>query len=387
MRTLKFKRAVAMKKLVLTGGPCSGKSTAISFLREKLSEQGFEVICVPEVATIVIGAGVSPAHLSLEDILIFQEKILKTQIHLENMFADFLKMRGNDDEKRVLICDRGCMDVKAYVSSKQLRIIFKNNDWDKTSLRDQRYDAVFHLITAAEGKEEFYTLENNAARSETPEQARKLDLKIRKAWLGHPHLRVVDNSTDFDGKLKRLLRSVQQSLGIPVSLEIERKFLLAPWFLQKNIPVPYQEIIIEQCYLEKRGDGMTRRIRKRWQKHSDSVFYLTEKRSTGNARVRVETEKHITAKQYQALKQEADQTRDIIGKQRLCFLWKNQYFELDVFLEPEKLRGLSVLEIELTEENDKVELPDFLKIQREITEDESFSNSSLARKDYDFKSA
>jgi len=376
-----------MKRIVLTGGPCSGKSTAISFLREKLSEQGFEVICVPEVATIVIGAGVSPAHLSPEDILIFQEKILKTQIHSENMFADFLKMRGGDDEKRVLICDRGCMDVKAYVSPKQLRIILKNNDWDETSLRDQRYDAVFHLITAAEGKEEFYTLENNAARSETPEQARKLDLKTRKAWLGHSHLRVIDNSTDFEGKLKRLLRSVQRSLGIPVSLEIERKFLLAPWFSQKDIPVPYKEILIQQRYLEKHSDGMTRRIRERWQKRSDPVFYLTQKRSTENPGARIEIEKHITAKQYQALKKEADPTKDVIGKQRLCFLWKNQYFELDVFLEPERLRGLSVLEIELTEENDKVELPDFLKIQREITEDESFSNSSLARKDCSFKSA
>ena len=37
-------------------------------------------------------------------------------------------------------------------------------------MREGRYDAVFHLVTAAQGAERFYTLENNQARSETPEQ-------------------------------------------------------------------------------------------------------------------------------------------------------------------------------------------------------------------------
>jgi hypothetical protein len=35
---------------------------------------------------------------------------------------------------------------------------------------DRRYDGVFHLVTAAIGAEKFYTLANNTARSETPEQ-------------------------------------------------------------------------------------------------------------------------------------------------------------------------------------------------------------------------
>ena len=39
------------------------------------------------------------------------------------------------------------------------------------------YDMVVHMVTAADGKEEFYTLENNEARSETVEQAKELDKK------------------------------------------------------------------------------------------------------------------------------------------------------------------------------------------------------------------
>lgn len=38
-------------------------------------------------------------------------------------------------------------------------------------LRDQRYDAVVHLVTAADGAENFYTLANNEVRTESIEQA------------------------------------------------------------------------------------------------------------------------------------------------------------------------------------------------------------------------
>jgi len=57
-----------------------------------------------------------------------------------------------------------------------------------------RYDGVFHLVTAANGKEEFYTTANNLARRESAEEAREQDGRIQEAWLGHPHLRVIDNS-------------------------------------------------------------------------------------------------------------------------------------------------------------------------------------------------
>ena len=36
--------------------------------------------------------------------------------------------------------------------------------WTVPQLRDQRYEAVVHLVTAAIGAERFYTLENNKAR-------------------------------------------------------------------------------------------------------------------------------------------------------------------------------------------------------------------------------
>ena len=51
-----------------------------------------------------------------------------------------------------------------------------------------RYNAVFHMVTAADGASKFYTLENNQARTETPEQALDLDRRTQKCWLGHAHM-------------------------------------------------------------------------------------------------------------------------------------------------------------------------------------------------------
>ena len=103
--------------------------------------------------------------------------------------------------------------------------ITKELESNEVELRDN-YDAVFHLVTAANGAEDFYTNENNTARTETPEQARELDNKLLASWTGHPHLRVIDNSTSFNEKIRRLIAEIASFLGEPEPFEIERKFLI-----------------------------------------------------------------------------------------------------------------------------------------------------------------
>lgn len=40
-------------KIVLTGGPCAGKTTAITTLADKLRENGFVVYIIPEAASMI----------------------------------------------------------------------------------------------------------------------------------------------------------------------------------------------------------------------------------------------------------------------------------------------------------------------------------------------
>ena len=55
------------------------------------------------------------------------------------------------------------------------------------NLRENRYNAVLHLVTAADGAEEFYSKANNAARFENAEQARQRDRRLQKAYQGMGH--------------------------------------------------------------------------------------------------------------------------------------------------------------------------------------------------------
>ena len=82
------------------------------------------------------------------------------------------------------------------------------------------FDAVFHLVTAAKGAEAAYTCANNQARTESVAEEAALDDRLLAAWTGHPHLRVIDNSSDFEDKMKRLIAEISFFLGEPEPLEI-----------------------------------------------------------------------------------------------------------------------------------------------------------------------
>jgi CYTH domain-containing protein len=278
-------------------------------------------------------------------------------------------------ENIVILYDRGTIDIKAYCGKKEFIEILNALSISEAYLRDS-YDAVFHLKTAADGAEKFYTLGNNKARSESPEKAREIDLKTIYAWTGHSHLRVVDNSTGFDKKINRLMVEIYAFLGLPVPLEIERKFLIKmPDIEQLTRRYNAVKTDILQTYLITKDKDKEKRIRRRGT-DGDCSYFLTEKR-TINQLSRVETEKKITAKGYLELLVTADTSLNQIRKERYCFVYNNLYFELDVY---PFWSDYAILEIELNSENQKVDFPPFVSITKEVTGDPSFKEHSLSKR-------
>ena len=49
----------------------------------------------------------------------------------------------------VVICDRGVMDGAAYIDDDAFLRLLADEGTNKVSAREGRYDAVFHLVTAA----------------------------------------------------------------------------------------------------------------------------------------------------------------------------------------------------------------------------------------------
>lgn len=366
-------------EIVLTGGPCSGKTTARNYLQDRLSAlPGVRPFFVPEVATMIISGGVPDVgRLAAHDQPRFFElerHFLRTQRALRERFLDLATLFPED--RCVVIYDRAETDILAYLGRERFMALLEEERLTLADVRDS-YDAAIHLVTAADGAEAFYTTVNNTARRETAAEARAMDALTQAAWTGHPHLRVIDNSTDFEGKLSRVFQAVSRVMGIPVPVEIERKYLLrrAPDFTLPEFSTA-QRIEIEQSYLRSSDPSESVRIRRRSQ-HGHATYYLTRKTSLG-AGIRQETEQRISASEYLALMAQRDPARQPVRKDRWCFLWRGQYLELDIIHEPAS-RACVLLEIELTEQNDRVEIPPFLEVERDVTEEPAYANQELAR--------
>ena len=242
----------------------------------------------------------------------------------------------------------------------------------EVELRDG-YDAVFHLVTAAKGAEQFYTTANNAARTETVEQAAALDNKLIAAWTGHPHLRIIDNASDFEDKLKRLMGEITAFLGEPVPCEIERKFLIEYPDVAALEKLPNcQRVEIIQTYLTA-PEGEESRVRQRGI-DGHYIYFQTTKKGTGLKRV--ELERRLSKDEYLRLLMEADPNCRPIRKTRYCLTHENQYFEIDVY---PFWQDKAIVEIELRDENVEIRFPGALKVIKEVTGDEAYKNASLAR--------
>ena len=360
---------VKISKIVLTGGPCAGKTTALNWISNYFSKRGYTVLFVPETATELISNGVAPWTCGTNyEYQLLQIKLQKIK---ETIFETAARtMKG---EKILIVCDRGVLDNKAYMKDVEFKRALKEYQTSETKERDS-YDAVFHLVSAAKGAEEVYTLDNNAARTETAEQARVLDDKIIAAWTGHPHLRIIDNSTDFEEKLERLLKEIAVFLGEPEPLEIERKFLIYYPDIKKLEEMPNcTKVNITQTYL-KSNDDVERRIRARGI-DGDYLYYLTEKKKISELK-RVEVERKLTQDEYLDLLMEADNTLHTIHKTRYCLTDNSQYFEIDIYPEWD---NQAIMEIELSSEDQEVVLPSYIQVVKEVTDDESYKNYGMAK--------
>lgn len=362
-------------EIVLTGGPCAGKTTGLARVQSWLMDRGFRAFLAPEVATMFIQGGVSDigniAERDLRRYLHFQKEVLAMQMDIRNRFRSLAE---GFTEPSVIIYDRGPMDGCAYLEKLFFNAIMNDLGLTLHDVRDS-FSAVMHLVTAANGAENYYTTANNEARHETIDQARALDQKTQNAWVGHPHVKIIGNDPPgFDSKIRRLIAAIARVLGIPVPLEIEHKFLLRRIPDISRIP-GVQAVEIEQMYLgPSRGERV--RIRKRTAIDGSSTYYQTIKTKTGRDSVRNERENVISAMDYAMLSALREQGTAIIHKTRHCFLWNQQYFELDVFQNPS---GRVYLEIELTEANDAIDLPPFVDVDRDVTEELGFSNYDLVK--------
>ena len=100
-------------KIVLTGGPCAGKTTALVRIVDHFSNLGYKVFTVPEVPTLYSQAGWSYLTKNPELYYEGERAILETQLALEDTFT---RLAETCTKPTLIVCDRGTLDVSAYIS-------------------------------------------------------------------------------------------------------------------------------------------------------------------------------------------------------------------------------------------------------------------------------
>jgi len=137
-------------KIVLTGGPCAGKTTALVRIIEKFSDLGYLILALPEAATLFNQAGVN--FLTPDKSLFYaaEKSLMSFQMTMEDRFADIAQAASRP---ALIICDRGMMDISAYLTEESWQALLDESGLSKVQVRDKRYDAVLHLTTAAKGAE------------------------------------------------------------------------------------------------------------------------------------------------------------------------------------------------------------------------------------------
>ncbi|XP_055619556.1 TRPL translocation defect protein 14 isoform X4 [Toxorhynchites rutilus septentrionalis] len=414
-------------KLVLTGGPCGGKTTGQARLCTFFENLGWKVFRVPETATVLLSGGIKFSDLTTDEerrrkptdhhtilrngipehsvdktascprclaaaaekpngseAYKFQENLLRTMIQIEDTFFELGKSCVRNC---LIICDRGVMDASAFVSKEKWERMMRTNSWNPVELRDNRYNHIVHMVSAANGAEAFYSTEDHACRSEGVDLARELDYKSAAAWIGHPYFDVIDNSTDFDNKMNRMIECVCQKLGIHIGDRLSTtskkvKFLVSELPQNPSFPA-YQDFEVVHHYLQSAGPRVQARLRKRGQNGHFSYIHTIRRPHLHGQSIEVKTQ--LTHRDYLNMLTQRDDAHFTIYKKRRCFLVNNQYFQMDIYKEPghPRCKGLILLETYTSLSGDKLKeiLPEFLNIVKEVTGDPDYSMFNLSLKE------
>ena len=365
-------------RIVLTGGPCAGKSSAMSLIARRLMSLGFQVFLLPETATLVINGGglwKHPSQFNIRELITFEAAMMKMQMAIEDSFYNLAKACG---KPAVILCDRGVMDFCAYMTPQSIALMCDEQGWTLVQLRDRRYEAVVHLISTSLGAEEHFTLGNNAARSETIEEAREMDIKTLQAWVGHHNLSIIDNSTDYDNKVRRVAARICRIIGVPTPSGTRRKFLLRGGM--PAVPLPVQEFESETLFLRQRSDkpGFSF-VRCRGQNGIYSYTYSTRVSSPdGQTAI---SEKQISSSEFMELCNRLDPDFKPLRRTHRVFVYANTYYELVYQTSPHD--GLMILNTESENPDSTVIIPPFLQrmVDREVTNDTNYTSHTLAKAD------
>ncbi len=376
--------------VVLEGGPCGGKSTGIHRIKQHFKSLGWMVLVSAEVPTRLVDEHdyVPGVNISFEA---FQELVLQEVLRQEESLKKRARESGHD--KVLILCDRGRFGGLGYTDHASFyKMAIEKFGLSKNDLFREYSGCVFLESTAVDAPHVYleYMTNNQARREKTVGEAVIQNNLSLDACVGVPRLFIIDNSTDFEQKITRVINVIEHLLA---GVEYERKYvpfsprtfdLVTARQALTLSHTHFVELAISQGYLtlskaDVREGITTRRLRTEsldGDKNPLYILTLKGEKKEGGGR---EEEVFISEVEHTCHLSDLDPKKIVIKKCRFLFVWGGRYCELDVFETPEEQDFILEIEHLPGENMSAVDLPFWLGSLKDGTNDSAYSNSNIAQ--------
>ena len=350
-------------KVVITGGPSSGKTECIYEVKEHFEKLGYKVIVIPSVGTALIRCGIYPWDAVNEDD--FERMNLGAKIKLEEVADEAVS--NINAQKILILCERGTLDVKAYTSNRNFQQICKEYNTSEEELKNS-YDAVFHLKTVAKGYKEQYK-QLPVFRREDPETAIYLDDKTIEAWSGHSNYRIIDAYPHFEDKMQKLIKEISYLLHEENKTYVEKKYLIKmPDINQLIKNKQCRKVHVKQHYIIDETKQEKEKIVLR-RENNKNFYYKVNKKDN------VKYSKSINADQYINKLEDENNKFYHIYKDRYYYIYDSRCIKIDVF---PFWKDKAILEVDILNDRENIKFPKFIEVIEEVTDNEKYKNYYLA---------
>lgn len=184
-----------MKKILITGGACAGKTTVLNVIKDYLEEKGYNVNIIEEVPTKLINESITSEKVGKME---FQELIIKTQIENEK----------NCNYDGVIIFDGSPIDSMKFINREEFDKFAKKYNTNFEEIING-YDGIIFLETVAKDYPELYSNENNKARLTDVNAAVDRNDKLFNIYNNNSKVYLIKPDKDIEVKKKKIIEVVE----------------------------------------------------------------------------------------------------------------------------------------------------------------------------------
>lgn len=184
-----------MKKILITGGACAGKTTVLNVIKDYLEEKGYNVNIIEEVPTKLINESITSEKVGKME---FQELIIKTQIENEK----------NCNYDGVIIFDGSPIDSMKFINREEFDKFVKKYNTNFEEIING-YDGIIFLETVAKDYPELYSNENNKARLTDVNAAVDRNDKLFNIYNNNSKVYLIKPDKDIEVKKKKIIEVVE----------------------------------------------------------------------------------------------------------------------------------------------------------------------------------